>query len=163
MVIMKTDKEDKLEREVRSLIEPTIKSLGFEIYDICIRIGRTRLARVLIDSKNSVGVEDCANVSKEVEQIIDTADIIEYQYNLEVSSPGIERRLTKKEHFEKYIGECVDVVVKEKIEGRSHFKGKLINIDNNNCIIDIDNKTYEIDINNIEKAKNIFVFKNKEK
>ena len=112
---------------LRSLIEPGVAALGFELVDVELvgRGARTTL-RVYIDSTHGVNVDDCANVSRQVSAILDVEDPLPERYTLEVSSPGLDRPLVKPADYRRYIGEEVKLKLKQGIEGRRNFVGRLI-------------------------------------
>ena len=78
-----------------------------------------------IDKENGVGIDDCEAFSREIEEVIDQKDIIEQNYTLEVSSPGVDRRLTKEREFLYYIGREVDVKLFAEMDGKKEFSGVL--------------------------------------
>ncbi|MFN3407284.1 MAG: ribosome maturation factor RimP, partial [Caldimicrobium sp.] len=87
-----------------------------------------------------------------VSKILDKEDLIHHSYNLEVSSPGIERPLKKREHFERFKGEKAKITLKAPIEGRKNLTGIILSIEENILKFEADNKVWEIDLNNIKKA-----------
>ena len=112
--------------------------------------------QVMIDRKDGkeITVDDCAKVSRALSEVLDEKDPIENQYSLEVSSPGIDRPLTKPAHFERFSGYEAKIETSEEIEGRKRFKGKITALDkDNNIHFDMDGTEYVIPFDAISKAK----------
>ena len=96
--------------ELAALLEPTVEGLGFELADLDVRLGgRNGLVRVFIDKPDGISLEDCEAVSLAVSALLDVEDPVPGHYDLEVSSPGLNRKLTKPQHFERFRGEEVKV------------------------------------------------------
>jgi len=108
--------------------------------------------RVYIEHENGIDVDDCAEVSHQISAILDVEDPISTEYNLEVSSPGLDRPLFKKEHYQAVIGEVVSIKLSVPLNGRRKFKGPLVAIENNDLIVNVDGEHYQLEINNIEKG-----------
>ena len=109
------------------LVEPAVASLGFEVTDLELQLSRGRgSVRVFIDSANGVTVDDCEAVSRQVSSILDVTDPIPGRYSLEVSSPGLDRRLVKPAHFDRFAGSEVQVKLRRLIDGRRRIQGVLV-------------------------------------
>jgi len=92
--------------ELATLLEPTVERLGYELADLEVRPGgRNGLVRVFIDGPDGIGLDDCEKVSLAVSALLDVEDPLPGNYNLEVSSPGLDRKLTKVEHFQRFTGQ----------------------------------------------------------
>jgi len=113
--------------DVRQIAERVAASSGLELVDIEFRGGgKARMLRVYIDKPGGVTHEDCANISRELGTILDVEDTIPGgSYTLEVSSPGLDRKLTKPADFERFVGSRVKVMTREPIAGNRYFEGKL--------------------------------------
>ena len=94
--------------------------------------------RVLCDKENGVDINDCENVSRALDKLLDEVDPIDQSYTLEVSSPGIERDLVKKEHFEAFLGRDITVRLIRAVEGIRDFVGELISFENGDVTIKLD-------------------------
>ena len=138
------------------MLEPVISELGYETVRI-ITIGQANpTLQIMIDRLDGkdIVVEDCAKVSRKVSEVLDEKDPIKDQYNLEVSSPGLDRPLTKPEHFARFTGYEAKVETDELIENRKRFKGKIISIDGENTIrFEMDGTEYAIPFDAVSKAK----------
>ena len=121
----------KKERELDALLAPTVRGLGCEIWGIEYRPrgrGRT-LLRLFIDSPGGVTIDDCERVSGQVAALLDVEDPIVDRYRLEVSSPGMDRALFRREQYEASVGEQVQVRLAFPLQGRRHFEGRLARVD----------------------------------
>ena len=141
---------------LQDMLEPVISELGYETVRI-ITIGQANpTLQIMIDRLDGkdIVVEDCAKVSRKVSEVFDEKDPIKDQYNLEVSSPGLDRPLTKPEHFARFAGYEAKVETDELIENRKRFKGKIISIDGENTIrFEMDGTEYAIPFDAVSKAK----------
>ena len=105
--------------ELARLIEPTIEGLGYELADLEVKLHeKDGIVRIFIDKvPDGIGMEDCEAVSRQVSALLDVEDPIPGNYTLEVSSPGLDRRLTKVTHFERFLGEIVKVKLRFALDG----------------------------------------------
>ncbi|MDR1536561.1 MAG: ribosome maturation factor RimP [Clostridiales bacterium] len=124
--------------EVRELIAPVFMNSPCELYDIVfVKEGSSWCLRVFIDKDGGVAINDCEQISRAIEKILDDKDPIERSYTLEVSSPGIDRPLKKDSDFEKNIGRQVELRLYKPIGKKKEFIGKLQGlIDGSISIID---------------------------
>ncbi len=119
-------KQSNTEKKVLTIVEPILTDKALELADLeFVKEGPNWYLRVYIDKDGGVTIEDCEIVSRILEKKLDEADPIEQAYILEVSSPGIDRPLKKTEHFEKYIGEIIDIKLYKPIEGKKEYQGEL--------------------------------------
>lgn len=127
---------------VWDIVEPYVKELGLQLWDIrFVKEGAEWYLRIFIDSENGITIEDCEAVSRAIDEPLDIADPIDKSYCLEVSSPGIERELTRPEHFEQFIGADVMVKMIRPIENvGKEFKGVLTFADKQSCTVDVEGK-----------------------
>ncbi len=111
---------------VREIAERVTSSSGLELVDVEFRGGgKSRMLRITIDKPTGVTHEDCANVSREVGTILDVEDAVAGSYLLEVSSPGLDRKLTQPAEFERFVGSLVRLTTREPVNGNRHFEGRL--------------------------------------
>jgi ribosome maturation factor RimP len=106
-------------------------------------------------------LDDCTKISKEVGYILEIRDIISHSYQLEVSSPGLERPLRTLRDFEKFFGKKVSIITSEPLNGQRHFRGTLKLIQDGNVHLDIKGKYWKIPFRLISKARSIFEFPQK--
>ncbi|HEV7613571.1 MAG TPA: ribosome maturation factor RimP [Steroidobacteraceae bacterium] len=141
------------------LLEPPIEALGFDVVDIeFARDGRGGVLRIFIDrgardSGPGVTVDDCATVSHAVSQALEAQDPIKGHYTLEVSSPGFDRILRTRAHFERFIGERIFAELKLPIDGRRRYVGKLKSIAGDTIVMEVDGKAHSLPLMRIQKAR----------
>jgi len=136
------------------LFEPEITAMGFELLGIeLIKNGHISLLRVYIDKFEGVNIDDCVLVSQQLTGLLDVKDPIKGQYNLEVSSPGIDRPLFTDEQLKKHIGHIVMIKLREKYRGKRKITGILEAVDNLRIIIKCDENNEKIPSELIDKAK----------
>ena len=114
-----------VERLIKLLSAP-IKSEGYELLDIeCKRHGTSQTVQLIIDSNNGIGIDDCVAVNQVAQEVIDSKNPISESYTIEVSSPGIFRRLKTAEHYQTFTGKRIRVRLHQKIHGVKDVVGKL--------------------------------------
>ena len=121
-----TSKTTMLER-ITVIAERAAKREGLEVWDVEVSgAGRGRVVRIYVDKPEGVTLDDCELISQQVGTVLDVEDVIPgQQYRLEISSPGVERRLLKLEHFARYTGEKVRLALREPIDNRRRWEGTL--------------------------------------
>ncbi|MCH7831003.1 MAG: ribosome maturation factor RimP [Proteobacteria bacterium] len=140
--------------ELRDLLEPTIERLGYELADLEVRLGgRGGLVRVTIDRPEGIDLNDCQKVSHAVSALLDVADPVPDQYDLEVTSPGLDRKLTKIEHFQRFEGEVVKVKMRFPIAGRRRFRGTLLSSNDENIVVEVDGESHSLPLAKIDTAR----------
>mmetsp|Transcript_12222 Transcript_12222/g.38718 ORF Transcript_12222/g.38718 Transcript_12222/m.38718 type:complete len:166 (-) Transcript_12222:4821-5318(-) len=143
----------QLERKLTDMLTPPVEALGFELVGVeFVRAGKHSILRVYIDHENGIDVDDCADVSRQVGAVLDVEDPITTEYNLEVSSPGMDRPLFKSAHYESVVGETVEVKLSMPQDGRRNFKGLLLKCENDSILIKVDKDEFSLAIANIEKG-----------
>jgi ribosome maturation factor RimP len=126
---------------VWELAEPIAKDLGLILWDVRFqKEGANWFLRIFIDKEGGVNIDDCVNMSHALDGPLDELDPIEQSYSLQVSSPGIERELTRDFHFEQNIGEKVMVRFIHAYEGKRDYKGVLIDYDNGMVTVELDDE-----------------------
>jgi len=116
---------------ITNLLTPAVEACGVTLYDIeLLKEGADRILRLYIDKDPAVDLEDCERVSRKAEEVLDAHDPIPTAYDLEVSSPGIERKLTKPWHYTKYIGHKIALRLYGPLDGRRKFTGVLTAYEN---------------------------------
>jgi len=141
-------------------LRPAVEEAGKELLGIeFISAGQHSVLRLFIDHENGIDVDDCAEVSRQVGALLDVEDPISTEYSLEVSSPGLDRPLFTKEHYQAIIGETVNVRLSMPLNGRRKFKGILDAIENDILIVMVDGEAYELVFSNIDKGNLVHNFK----
>jgi len=141
-------------QDLTELFEPVIQSMGYELVGIEFQ-GSTQhgTLRVYIDHENGIGVDDCVAISHQISAILDVEEPIQQAYDLEVSSPGINRPLFKAQDYEQYLGHSAKIKMAVPLNGRRNFKGVLQGvIDSRSVQIMVDNEGYDLPISDIAKA-----------
>ena len=142
---------DSLTELVKDAVEP----MGYELVGVEYLSGGPygSILRIFIDAEGGVMVEDCAKVSHQVSGVLDVEDPIRENYTLEVSSPGLDRPLFTREHFEKFAGNQVKIRLHEKMFGRRRFAGQLLGVQDENILVEVDGEAFSLPIDVIEKAR----------
>src|SRR3989454_4602001 len=152
---------------VRGIAERVGASTGLEIVEVELRGGgKARMLRIFIDKSGGVTHEDCANLSREVGTILDVEDVVPGgSYLLEVSSPGLDRKLVRPADYERFTGSRVKLTTHQPINGNRHFEGRLESFHEGRLILDLSAtrkkkmrlaadaaRKIEIELGNVDKA-----------
>jgi ribosome maturation factor RimP len=125
-----------MNEQLESLFSPVVTGLGYELWGAeRISQGKYSTLKIYIESENGINVDDCAQVSRQIGSLLDVDDPFKGNYTLEVSSPGLDRRLFKLEQFEIYKGAQVNLRLSQPYEGRRNFKGILCGIENEDVVV----------------------------
>jgi ribosome maturation factor RimP len=140
--------------ELTRLLEPTVERMGYELSDLELRLGgRDGVVRVFIDRPGGVGLADCEAVSRQLSALLDVEDPLPGHYVLEVSSPGLDRKLTKPAHFRRFVGEDVRVRLRAPVEGRRNFRGTLKSVEGGDIAVEVDGEVHRLSMAAIETAR----------
>ncbi len=140
--------------ELAKLLEPAVERLGYELSDLEVKLGgKNGFVKVFIDKPDGIALADCEIVSSAVSALLDVEEPLPGHYNLEVSSPGTDRKLTKIKHFQRFTGEIVKVQMRFPIEGRRRFRGKLVSTDDENIVVDVDGESHTLPMATIDTAR----------
>ena len=144
-----------IEKNVYDIVNPIIEKLGYNVYDIIYeKEGKDNYLRIFIDNEKGIDLIDCEKVNDAINDILDEKDPIKNQYMLEVSSPGIERRLRSDEHLKKSINKKIEVHTFEKVENKKVLIGILKSYDENSIII-TPTEDFQINVKQNNKSKKI--------
>lgn len=144
----------QVSNNIRDLLEPIVIGLGFEYVGALLGQTESGLTlRVYIDSPKGIDVDDCGEVSRQVGATMDVVEPIKANYTLEVSSPGIERPLFFKSHYEDHVGQRVKLKLGTHALGRKKFTGKLHSVEGDELIIDVDGELYDLHFDDIESGR----------
>ncbi len=158
------------EQRIEALIAPTIADLGCECWGIeLFSQGKRTLLRVYIDKPGDDGVtvDDCADVSREIGDLLDVEDVFGSAFTLEVSSPGMDCTLFKPEHYLANVGQQVEVRLSVPVEGRKRVTGLLAGLEDDEVIVRLvengeqPDEEYVLPLNNVQRAKVIPQFGDK--
>lgn len=135
----------KTEQIAFDLASKAAENFECYIYDVeYVKEGTLKYLRIYADKDGGISIDDCEKISRELSISLDEKDPIKENYILEVSSPGIERKLTKKEHFEKYIGKTIDINLFKQISGTKLLTGTLKGYENSIITVETDKDLVEI-------------------
>lgn len=127
-----------IDRRLAAIVGPVLESMGFELVRLRLMGGRKPTLQIMADrAGGGIEVEDCAEISRQVSAVLDVEDPIEGEYTLEVSSPGIDRPLTRLKDFERWEGYEARLETAELIDGRRRFKGVLQGVEGDEVLIEI--------------------------
>ena len=162
----------RVPKTVWDLIEPVLESMTYEF--VGAELGQTEngnTLRVYIDSDKGIDVEDCAMVSRQLGALFDVEDPVAGEYNLEVSSPGLNRPLFSAEQFQQQTGEQVKIKLQRSVNNRRNFKGRLASVgssaesvadvasdENDFVVLEIDGEQHQLNIADIESARLVYDF-----
>ncbi|HEV8332604.1 MAG TPA: ribosome maturation factor RimP [Steroidobacteraceae bacterium] len=148
-----------LRDQLRELLAPVVAGLGYQLWELeyLPRSGGGTL-RVYIDSpkdssERGISLDDCERVSRSVSETLDAADPIPGHYTLEVSSPGLDRVLRTREHFERFAGEHVKLEMMQPIEGRKRFAGRLLGVGERDITLELESGRISLPIDDIHRAR----------
>ena len=140
--------------ELIRMLEPSIEAMDFDLVDIEFgQAGRGGILRLYIDGAHGITVDDCARVSHAVSEMLEVEDPIPGHYTLEVSSPGFDRVLRKRSHFERFVGSRVFVELKLPLNDRRRFAGMLRELSGDSIVVEVDGQNYTLPLDRIQKAK----------
>ncbi len=139
-------------RQTWALLEPHLVEQGYELVEVDFRPEGPWVLRLFIDKEGGVTLDDCVAVTQLIGPILDAEDHIPESYNLEVSSPGIDRPVRKHADFERFSGERVKLRTITALNGRRNFKGVLLGIRDGMIVLECDGTTVEVHPENLEKA-----------
>lgn len=144
---------NKVSIKVTELLEPVVSAMGYELVGVeYLAQGRHSLLRLYIDSESGITLDDCERVSHQASGVLDVEDPISGVYNLEVSSPGLDRPLMKLEHFQRFVGHKIKLVSQAPINGRRRFTGLLSAVRDQDVVLEVDGVEVVIPIDAVEKA-----------
>jgi len=121
------DTAAEIAEQVTRTVEPILEESALELVDIEFQpSGKRWLLRIYIDKEGGVSIADCERASKEISLLLDVENIIDHPYVLEVSSPGLTRRLRKKADFERSKGKMCRIVTRSQVDGKNEFRGEIV-------------------------------------
>lgn len=143
-----------IDRRLAEIITPVIEGLGFELVRVRLMGGKYRILQIMADRpEGGIVVDECARISTAVSAVLDVEDPIEEAYTLEVSSPGIDRPLTRLKDFDAWAGYEARLETNELIDGRRRFKGTLAGTEGTEVLIEIEEGTIGLQFDWLSDAK----------
>ena len=147
----------EVQRRVEEIADSLLKDEGLELVDLEYRReGRRWVLRLFIDKEGGVTVEDCATVSRELGDILDAKDAIPEAYVLEVSSPGLNRRVRKRKDFSRFAGRKVEVRLTALQDGRRKIVGNILGVEGEAVVVAAPEATYSIALEDIARATLVY-------
>lgn len=147
-------KKQDIEKRTEELVKDIIDSGGYELWDVeYVKEGSDYYLRVYADKEGGIMIDDCVTISRALEAKLDAEDFIEEAYILEVSSPGLTRKLKKDKDYERSIGKLVLVKLYKAENGAKEFVGRLTEVDTELLKLDIDGAEVVLNRNNISSAR----------
>jgi ribosome maturation factor RimP len=143
-----------IDRRLADIVGPVIEGMGFELVRIRLMGGKTRILQIMADKPDGgIDVDDCGEISTAVSAVLDVEDPVEDNYVLEVSSPGIDRPLTRLKDFDIWVGWEARIETTELIDGRRRFKGTLAGIEDDEILVNVDEGTIGLKFEWLSDAK----------
>ena len=140
--------------KLNELLQPLVEDLGYEFVGLEYNSNpKHSVLRIYIDHENGVGIEDCETVSRETAALLDVKDPIRSQYNLEVSSPGLDRPLFTAAHYRQFEGCVAQINLFAPQDGRRKFSGPILGAEENSIRIEQDGTEVTLDLSNVVKAR----------
>jgi ribosome maturation factor RimP len=128
-----------MDRRIADIIAPVVDAMGFSLVRVRLMGGKTATLQIMAEKPDgTMEVDDCASLSHQLSAVLDVEDPIEGEYNLEVSSPGIDRPLTRPEDFERWAGWVAKLETEDLIDGRKRFRGTLQGVEDGEILIEIE-------------------------
>jgi len=144
----------KQNKKLVDLIEPVIEAMGYDLLGVeHLKQGRHSLLRIYIDKDDGITLTDCEKVSHEVTGIFDVEDPIQGTYNLEVSSPGLDRPLFTLSQFSRNTGKMAKINLASKLDGRRKLTGRIMQTGSDFVLINVDGTEYKLTADMIDQAR----------
>jgi len=148
-------------KEVTALIEPILDEMEIELVDIEFLSEQGRwILRIYVDQSGGITLDACARVSREIDDLIEVKDIFQQGYVLEVSSPGLNRRLKKEKDFERAVGKNVKIRMVTPFEGQRNFRGSLRSFQDGVLCLSVRDDLILLPYEDVEKANLVYDFEN---
>ena len=143
-----------MSEQLRELIEPVVTGLGFELWGLeYLNQGKHSVLKIFIESEAGIDVDDCANVSRQVSGLLDVEDPLKGIYTLEVSSPGMDRRLFQLSQFEMFKGAKIKVNLRSPFDGKRKFTGLLCGVEDEDIVLRSGDEEFLFPFADIDRAQ----------
>jgi ribosome maturation factor RimP len=159
--------QTQLEGQVVGVIKDSIEKMGFDLVRVKVfGGGKNKTLQIMADRQDgsSITIDDCEKISRMISVLLDVEDIVDDRYNLEVSSPGVYRPLTKFSDFAKFVGKPIKLTTLFPINNQRRFSGMLVVVEGESIVIKskVDNENHKIEFNNLDEASLEFVEEQKD-
>ena len=140
---------------IRGVVEGTIESEGYELVDIELKgAGRQRVLRIFIDKEGGISHRDCELISEQVGTVLDVEELIQFSYTLEVSSPGLDRKLVRKTDFTRFAGQLAKIQTKFPLHNQKVFRGRLRGLQEDMLQLELpEGEILEIPLDGVREAR----------
>lgn len=136
------------------LFEPVVNGMGFDLIEIeHVPNPKHGILRLYIDKEDGVTIDDCSDVSEQISALLDVEEPIRGHFNLEISSPGMDRPLTRVKDFQRFAGSLVKLKTLKPMDGQRNFKGRILEANEDVLVIETDTEEISVPMNAIEKAR----------
>lgn len=139
--------------QLTELFAPVVEDLGFVLWGVEYIQGRGAVVRVYIDHEDGITVDNCAAVSHEISGVLDVEDPISGEYNLEVSSPGMDRPMFELAQYVDYIGEDVQLKLLAPVSGKRKMTAAIVAVDGETLVVELDGETLRIPYGQVDRAR----------
>lgn len=150
----------RMPERLMRLVEPVVVGLGYELVGVEFDSNQ-KVLRIYIDNAAGISVDDCSRVSHQLSGVLDVEDPIPGNYQLEISSPGMDRPLFTPAQFQRFQGSLVRLQLHRPVEGRRRFKARLVGMEGENVLLAEDANTFAIPFDFIERARIVPEFEQK--
>jgi len=144
-------KENIIEK-VKELLQPLIEERGLKLVDVEYITAGKPVLRIYVYNPEGTSIEDCEWISRRIGALLDIEDLIPVSYILEVSSPGLDRKLKNREEYDIFKGREIKIITREPVEGKNILEGVLKGLENNSVVLETGGKTVKIPLKNISRA-----------
>jgi ribosome maturation factor RimP len=142
------------EKQIEALLTPTVAANGCAIWGVeWLSSGRHSRLCLYIDRADGISVDDCERISREVSDLLDVEDVLQQNYTLEVSSPGMDRILFSPDQFASNVGQRVDVRLNYPFEGRKRIVGLLTGVEDGEAVVRVDDNEFILPLENVQRAR----------
>lgn len=138
--------------EIRALLQPVVEAMGYELWGLEYLQGRGAVLRLYIDREDGITVDDCSLVSHQVSGVLDVEDPIPGEYNLEISSPGLDRPLFTLEQFARYVGDEVQLRLLAPVAGKRRLKAVLLAVEGDDLVLEVEGEPVRVPFTQVDRA-----------
>jgi ribosome maturation factor RimP len=151
---LRADMAETVIKQIEAVALPVLEEMGLELVEVQYRREQNGwVLRLTIDKQDGINLDDCAAVSREISQLLDIEDIVDQAYNLEVSSPGLNRPLKSMAEFERFVGRLAKIKTVEPIGGEHVFIGKISKTEGESIVLELSGKEMTIFLSQVAKAR----------
>jgi len=145
----------KAPESLAALVRGVVEPMGYELVGVLYRAGQPAggLLRIYIDREGGIQLDDCVAVSQQLSGVLDVEDPIKGEYQLEVSSPGLDRPLFEPAHYQRFAGHEVQIRLSRAMDRRRRFKGRIVALDGSDLVLDVEGEELRLPLDLIDSAR----------